>query len=144
MSEDKGFSIARHVSWGDCDPAGIIYTPRALDFGAETLEAWVRDVMGLTWFKMNTQMGMGMPTVRVEIDYVGVLAVDDECICTLTVTKLGNSSLTTRVTVHDGAGTDYFQVTMISCLVEKKPAFKPIAWPDDVRARIAAFQAACA
>ncbi len=134
----KKYNVTRRVSWGECDPAGIIYTPRALDFGAETLEAWIRDVLGITWFEMNTKMGLGMPTVRVEIDYVGVLAVDAEVTCTLTVERLGNSSLTSRVTAHDGAGQDFFHVTLVSCLVEK-PAFKALPWPDDLRAKIEPF-----
>lgn len=140
MTDDKVFSVKRRVSWGECDPAGIIYTPRALDYGAETLEAWVRDVLGLTWFEMNTKMNLGMPTVRVEIDYVGVLAVDDDVVCTLIVERLGNSSMTSRITVHDGAGRDFFHVTIISCLV-KKPAFKAMAWPADIKAKIETYMA---
>ncbi len=37
------FTVTRTVRWGDCDPAGIIYTPRVLDYAMEILEAWYRE-----------------------------------------------------------------------------------------------------
>jgi 4-hydroxybenzoyl-CoA thioesterase len=135
------YAVKRTVSWGDCDPAGIIYTPRALDYGAETLEAWVRDILGTTWREMNTVTGFGMPTVRAEIDYVGVLHVDQHVSCELRVEKLGETSLVTRTTAHDEAGTEFFHVTIVSVLVAK-PNFEPTSWPPEFRSRIEAFVAA--
>ncbi len=34
----KPFSIKRMVRWGDCDPAGIVYSPRVFDNAVETVE----------------------------------------------------------------------------------------------------------
>ena len=56
------FSVRRTVIWGDCDPAGIVYTPRVLDYAMEILEAWYREVLGVSWLKLNREMGMGAPT----------------------------------------------------------------------------------
>ena len=59
--QPTAFQVTRRVSWGDCDPAGIIYTPRVLDYAMETLEAWNREVLGIPWIKLNREMSMGMP-----------------------------------------------------------------------------------
>ena len=142
VGEPGIYRVARRLHWGECDPAGIIYTPAGIDIATKTLETWFGDVIGLTWFEMNTEMGMGMPTVRAEIDYVGALAVDREFICDLHVEQLGRASLTVRVTAHDGAGKTFFNAAIVSCLIEK-PAFKAKPWPDDIRARIEAYRAAC-
>jgi len=32
------YQTKRMVRWGDCDPAGIIYTPKAIDYALETIE----------------------------------------------------------------------------------------------------------
>ncbi len=40
------FAVTRTVKWGDCDPAGIIYTPRVLDYAMEILEALVPRGLG--------------------------------------------------------------------------------------------------
>ncbi|MGA8291299.1 MAG: hypothetical protein WB820_02120, partial [Rhodoplanes sp.] len=34
------FTVRRIVNWGDCDPAGIVYTPRVLDYVCETIDAF--------------------------------------------------------------------------------------------------------
>jgi 4-hydroxybenzoyl-CoA thioesterase len=133
--------VTRKVSWGDCDPAGIIYTPRVLDYAMETLEAWNRDILGVPWIKLNRELSMGFPTVRAEMDFLSAPAVDDEVVLTLKVEKLGHSSLTSIVTGHDGAGTVYFHVKIISCLVSV-PAYQSKKIPDQFRQRILAYQAA--
>ena len=35
------YQTKRMVRWGDCDPAGIIYTPKAIDYALETIENWL-------------------------------------------------------------------------------------------------------
>ena len=32
------FTVHRVMNYGDCDPAGFIYTPRALDFACEAID----------------------------------------------------------------------------------------------------------
>ncbi|MBC8268525.1 MAG: acyl-CoA thioesterase [Rhodospirillaceae bacterium] len=131
--------LTRTVRWGDCDPAGIIYTPRVLDYAMETLETWNREILGVPWIKLNRELSMGFPTVRVEMDFISAPAVDDEVVLELKVEKLGHSSLTSIVTGHDGSGTIYFHVKVISCLVSV-PAYKSTEIPDQFRQRILAYQ----
>ncbi|MDH3966294.1 MAG: acyl-CoA thioesterase, partial [Rhodospirillales bacterium] len=69
-AKPSAFNVTRRVKWGDCDPAGIIYTPRVLDYAMETLEAWNREVLGVPWMKLNWEMSMGWPTVRAELDFL--------------------------------------------------------------------------
>lgn len=146
MDEMKLYRVARRLRWGECDPAGIIYTPAALDIATKILEDWTRDILGHTWFKMNFEMGLGMPTVRAEIDFAAVLLVDREYVCDLHIIKVGGASLTVRITAHDGAGEIFFNVTITSCLVEKPEphSYKAKRWPDDFRAKIEAYRDGCA
>ncbi|MFQ5971272.1 MAG: acyl-CoA thioesterase [Alphaproteobacteria bacterium] len=136
--EPKPFRVTRQVRWGDCDPAGIIYTPRALDYAMETLEAWLEEVLGFTWSKLNREMSMGMPTVRAELDFLDTPTVDQDLIMELQVVRTGRSSITFRITGHDGNGRTFFRAKLISCLVSK-PAFEPIEIPGEFRERILAY-----
>ena len=130
------------VPWGDCDPAGIIYTPRVLDYAIETFEVWNRDVLGTSWMKLNHELSMGFPTVRTEIDFLNAPVCDDVIVLELNVDKLGASSLTSIVTGHNGDGKIYFHVKIISCLVDM-PQMTSKQIPDEFRQRILAYQAAC-
>ncbi len=133
----------RHrVPWGDCDPAGIIYTPRALDYAMETLEVWSRDTLDISWLKLHRELSTGLMTLRTEIDFLSAPTADDVVVLELRVEKLGGSSLVSVVSGHDGSGRDYFRVKIISCLVSI-PEHKPKQFSGEFRQRILAYQATC-
>jgi 4-hydroxybenzoyl-CoA thioesterase len=119
------FAVKRIVSWGDCDPAGIIYTPRAFDFATEALEAFWRDVIGVNWMDLNWVRHMGAPTVRAECDFIKALKPDMAIEIEVRVLKLGSASL-----------------TCVACTIAR-PDFKATPIPPDMRARIEAYRAAC-
>jgi len=131
--------LTQVVSWGHCDPAGIIYTPRVLDYAIETLETWNRDILGVTWFKLNREMSLGFPTVRSELDFLKPPKVDDMVTLKLDVIDVGRSSLTTLVTGQDSQGRDFFRVKLVSCLISV-PEYAPQEIPAEFRRRILAYQ----
>lgn len=140
--ETRPFTVTRTVKWGDCDPAGIIYTPRVLDYAMEILEAWYREVVGVPWLKLNREMSMGAPTVRAELDFLDAPYPDQDMVLDLLVEDLGRSSLTFLVTGRDRAGKEFFRAKLISCFISR-PAFKSTAIPQEFRDRIHAYQKAC-
>jgi 4-hydroxybenzoyl-CoA thioesterase len=132
----------RRVAWGDCDPAGIIYTPRILDVAMEMLERWTVDVLGVSWDKLNNEMSMGAPTVRTEIDFIAAPKPDDYIVSELAVEAIGRSSVTYRVTGTDGQGLVYYQCKIISCFIER-PDFRAADIPAIFLLRIQAYQKGC-
>lgn len=136
------FAVTHRVAWGDCDPAGIIYTPRVLDYAMETLESWNREVLGVPWVKLNRELALGAPTVRAEIDFLAAPAPDQEVITELRVERLGTKSITFQVTGHDGKGTAFFRTKLVSCFIAR-PAFASTPVPDAFRRRILAYKDAC-
>ena len=136
------FTVTRTVRWGDCDPAGIIYTPRVLDYAMEIMESWYREVVGVPWLKLNREMSMGAPTVRVELDFFRAPAPGQDMVLDLLVEDLGRSAITFLVTGRDRSGKAYFRAKLISCFISR-PAFKPIAIPQEFRDRIQAYRKAC-
>ena len=111
------FIQSRIVRWGDCDPAGIIYTPRILDYAIETVEACLREVMGASWNVMREQHNIGGPTVHFECDIRKPLAPDMAVDLVLTLEKLGRSSMTSRIVCVDAEGVEYFRVLLVNCFV---------------------------
>jgi 4-hydroxybenzoyl-CoA thioesterase len=130
------------VKWGDCDPAGIIYTPRVLDYAMEILEAWYREVLGVPWLTLNREMSMGAPTVRAELDFLDAPCPDQDMVLDLLVEDLGRSSITFLVSGRDRAGKAFFRAKLVSCFISR-PAFKSIAIPQEFRDRIHDYRKAC-
>ena len=60
MAPDAGkgkFTVRRIVNWGDCDPAGIVYTPRVLDYACETIDAFLREELNASWWQVSGRAG---------------------------------------------------------------------------------------
>lgn len=136
------FAMRRVVSWGDCDPAKIIYGPRALHFVMEAVEAWHREVVGTSCYALNTELGMGHPTVRAEIDYLRPLRADQEIAVRVRVAKVGRSSVTYHVSGGDDDGNTYFLAVLVACYVSEGEG-RAVAIPERFRRRVAAYRKAC-
>ena len=140
--EDVPFRRRRPCRWGDCDPAGIIYTPRTFDYAVELLESWYRDYLGVTWMTLNWEMHMGAPMVRAECDYIRAPRPDEDVTLELRIDRLGRSSITYVILATDGGGRHLFRVTLVSCIIER-PDFRSLAIPPEIRGRMEAYRAAC-
>jgi len=136
------FSVRRTVTWGDCDPAGIIYTPRVLDHAVAAVEVWYREVLQAPWFDLNWRRHMGAPFVRAECDFIRAPACDDEMLVEVRVNRIGRSSATYVVVGTDDEGRHYFRATLVACFIAR-PDFRSAPIPDDIRQRMTAYQAAC-
>lgn len=137
------YRARRVVAWGDCDPAGILYTPRAIEHAIEALAAWYRDVLDASWASLPARHGIGSPMVRVECDYLARLPADQPVELAVEVERIGATSVTYRIVCSDGSGRDFYAVRAVACclgLPERRP--RPI--PDALRRRIEAYASACA
>ncbi len=142
MSEiEKPFTVSRVLRFGDCDAAGVIYTPRALMFAFEAIEQWYREVAGASWASLPESHGMAAPTVHHEADYMALLRADMDYEIRLWVARLGRTSIHFAI---DGAGLDetlFFRIKVVSCFISlARPERKSAPIPADIRARIEAFR----
>lgn len=136
------FAVERTVTWGECDPARIIYMPCVFDHAVEAVEAFYRDVLGASWIDLNTRREMGAPFVRAECDFVRAPACDDAVRLEVRVERVGRRSVTYRVTALGADGEHFFRATLVACFIAR-PAFRSAEIPADVRERMLAYQSAC-
>ncbi len=129
------YVVERVVKWGECDPAGIIYTPRAFDYATEAVEGWYRDVGGLDWQGMG-QRNFGAPTVHAECDFLRPLRPNEKVRVVLGIERIGEASLTFRIDCLGGDGEPSLKVTMVSCFTDFAGGeARPMPIPPDIRAR---------
>lgn len=133
--------LPRTVRWGDCDPAGILYTPRVFDYMAEAVETWFRDVAGVAWMTLIRDGRHGAPTVHTACDYRRPMGPDLRIALTVELERIGRSSLSFRIVGDDDDGQRYFEGRLVSCLTDLK-AGRPVPIPDTIRSRAEAYQAA--
>lgn len=128
------------VSWGDCDPAGILYTPRVFDYCTKALEGWYRDVLGSSWYEM-IKSGTGSPMVHVECDFIRPMAADLDLEVSVRIERLGSSSISFLIDGHGPGGEAHFRAKYVACLTDFKTA-KAIPIPPALRERAEAYERA--
>lgn len=116
--------IERSVPFGHCDPAGILYTPRALDFCLEAIDDfWKTALSGPGWYEMNVDLDRGTPFVNVNIDFKSPITARSPLLLTVTLAKTGTSSVTFNVLAAQADQT-CFTATLTSVIVIKSTMTK--------------------
>ncbi len=77
--------VRRRVRWGECDPAGVVYTPRFADYAVSAYEHFFSSLLGDPPQARMAEMGLGLPmkgmsfefrrSLRSEQDFDMVVAV---------------------------------------------------------------------
>ncbi|WP_170165081.1 acyl-CoA thioesterase [Inmirania thermothiophila] len=135
------FRVRRRVGWGACDPAGIIYTPRGVEFAVEVLEAWWREVLEVPWPVLLDALQGGSPIVHLELDYRRPLRPEDELTMTLWLEAIGGASARYRVR-GEVAGETAFECVLVAVSIDRA-RFRARRIPDALRARMERYRADC-
>ena len=131
------FTALRSVRFSDCDPAGIVFFPQYLVMLSGVVEQWFDECLQVPYAALISARRLGLPTVRLELDFTAVSRHGDALEWQLQLHKLGHSSLTLLHECRSGGGDELrlraVQVIVCTSLLTHKPQ----ALPDDVRAAIA-------
>lgn len=129
--------------WSETDAAQIVYTVRFVDYAMEAIEGWFRNVMKLDWFRMNTELDMGTPFVKIDMDIKTPLVPYDELETCVLVEKMGRSSLTFNVIGRRNGEETSFESRFI-CSMVRKSTMQSIAIPDEQRENVNNYIKECA
>lgn len=72
------FVVRRRVKWGDCDPAGMVYTVMFSEFVISTAELFYASLLGGPAYTKMTALGTTTPSRALSFDFQRSLSVDDE------------------------------------------------------------------
>ncbi|HKR95795.1 MAG TPA: acyl-CoA thioesterase, partial [Candidatus Angelobacter sp.] len=92
-SAAPSFTTEVLVRFADCDPAGIVFYPRLLEMFNNLVEDWCSDGLKFSFDDIVIQRGWGLPTVRLEADFVAPCRMGEVLTAKLFVRKIGRSSL---------------------------------------------------
>ncbi|MBT3915147.1 MAG: acyl-CoA thioesterase [Rhodospirillaceae bacterium] len=136
------YTRRRRLLWGDCDPAGVIYTPNVIHLGLEIIEHWLVELIGHDCIALQNKYGLDTPTVRLNCEFTHAVRAGDEVELRLRIKKLGSSSINYIVEGFNEADQLCFAIDQVSCFVGVDE-FKPVQIPDEFREKIAAYCTAC-
>lgn len=138
------FTVRRVISWGDCDPAGFIYTPRALDFACEAIDSWLREELKVSWWQLKSSgSGLGLPTVNAVCDYISILRPDQSVELNVLIREIGRSSVVFEVDGMAAGDRLAFRVKMVSCATDMAK-LRATRIPDWMRKKFETYKRSCA
>ena len=80
---ESPFIVRRTVRWGECDPAGVVYTGRFPDYLLGALALFKDHIAGGSGESLGQRHGVGLPCRGMTFDFSGTLwpndIVDLEC-----------------------------------------------------------------
>lgn len=131
VPETDCFEHEIRVSWGDCDPANIVYTGRLPMFALEAINAWWEDHTGNGWYQMELDRNVGTPFVSMKLDFRVPITPRHRLICRVWPARLGETSVEFRVDGYQ-AGTLCFEGTFV-CVFVTSDTFAKARPPKDIR-----------
>lgn len=138
----SGFVYPRRVAFGDCDPARIYYTPRAIDYCVEAIEAWWGSTLSASWAELAERSGLEVRFLRAGCEFLRPLTAGQEVRVRVRVPEAGRTGLSFRVTGEGESGEPRFRALLTAGLFDRKKEV-PVTIPADTRERIARYEAAC-
>ncbi len=135
------FLYDRPVRFEEVDAARIVFFPRVLAYCHEAMAELMAALEGGYAGLINDRR-LGLPTVRVEVDFTAPLRFGDVARIAVAVARLGRSSCTFEMNVsRAGDGTRVARV-MLTCALTDLSALKAVPIPEDIRAILVAHAAA--
>jgi acyl-CoA thioesterase FadM len=142
-SGEVPFILQRRVVYGECGVSGTIYLPRVFDYLLEANGEWYGKFLGISWMVQNIRK-RGQPFLHVTCDILSRVVSGQLISLMLTVSRLGRSSITYALQGYDEKGTHCISGQLTACYsVEQNGALKATPFPNELREKITAYQAAC-
>lgn len=129
------FKTSRRILFGDCDPAGVVYTPRIADYVVEACLDFQAHLLGAPAPRSVFALGILPPARNLCIDFLAPLSYDEAVDIAVNVASIGATSFTCSLVASKPDGTIAFTATFTQVCVD--PATKrPVAMPQPLRSAL--------
>ena len=130
------FRRERVIRFSDCDPAGIVFYPQYFVMFNGLLEDWISDALAIGFGALVLERRIGLPTVRLEVDFSAVSRMGDPVVLSLAVERLGKRSLTLALRCESREGQLRMAARQV-LVTTSLDTHQAVDIPTDVRAAIA-------
>jgi 4-hydroxybenzoyl-CoA thioesterase len=96
------FLVRKQIRFHHCDLAGIVFYPQYFVLTNELVEDWFNRGLGVDFARFHTEARLGIPMAHIECDFLAPSTVGETLDWTLSVEKIGGSSLTLAVEAKVG------------------------------------------
>jgi 4-hydroxybenzoyl-CoA thioesterase len=126
------FSTQITVNFGDTDPAGLVYFPNIFHYCHIAMERFFEEVCGVSYSKLTGEKQVGFPTAKIDGEFKTPLRYGDAIDIEITVSEIGNKSLSLSYKVKNREGVVCAEVSQVVVAMDLS-RHTSIVIPDSIR-----------
>jgi 4-hydroxybenzoyl-CoA thioesterase len=138
---DDAYSTARIVRFSDCDPAGIVYTPRFIDLVNGVIEDFFQAELQINYHEMIGIKRVGLGYASVDTDFFKPAFMGDRLVFTPLLTHIGRTSAI--FLIHCFRGVEEVMRCRLVMVTTSLDTNHAINLPPVLRDALIAYQANC-
>ncbi len=126
------------VRFTHTDPAGYVFFPRFFEMFQACVEDWFNHGLKVDYAQQILEHGVGLPTARTECDFSKPCKLGEKIEISLSVEKVGNSSLTVLF-VGRVNGEDRLRARSVLVAIDAATG-RPVPISDKLRSKLKEYQ----
>lgn len=129
------------IRFGDCDPAGIVYTPEYFNIFNGVIEDWYGQSLGIPYRELIMERRTGLGYAHVSADFSAPSSIGSLLHIAVIVRQIGRSSVTLSVHAFNG-DVECVRANFVS-VTTSLINHAVIALPDDLRQAFETYRQGC-
>lgn len=135
--------VRRRVKWGECDPAGVVYTVAFSEYAMSAAELFYGSLFETTPQRAKNEQGFGTPSRALDFDFRLSLRPDDEFEMTVGVVDIRSRTYGLEITGRTATG-DVAFVARLTPVCVARDERRSIEIPPNFRKALERYRNACA
>jgi len=139
LLSERPLVVRRRVKWGECDPAGVVYTATFADYVISAAELFYGALLGTTPQRAKSEQGFGTPSKALSFEFIRSLRPDDEFDMTVRVAEVHQRTYVLDVIATTPQGEAVFNARLTPVCVAR-PERRSIDIPPAFRQALLDYQ----
>lgn len=139
---ESPFTVRRMVRWGECDPAGVVYTAAFSDYVISVAELFYGSLFGGTPQAVKNHHGFGTPTRALDFDFRRSLWPDDILDVRVDVAEIRTRTFTLLMTARCADGEIAF-VARLTPICIRRGERASVEMPAVLRSALEQYRTRC-
>ncbi len=136
------FAIRRRVKWGECDPAGVVFTVVFAEYVISAAELFYLVLFDGALQRIKARLGFATPTRALEFDFRSSLRPQDEFDMTVRVDEIRSRTYALAIVARAPDGDDVFRARLTPICVAGEER-RAIEIPAEFRSALERYRAEC-
>lgn len=142
LLSERPLTVRRRVKWGECDPAGVVYTATFADYVISAAELFYGVLFGTTPQRAKNELGFGTPSRALSFDFQRSLRPDEDFDMTVRVADVRSRTYVLDIAATTPQGEPVFNARLTPVCVAR-PERRSIDIPTAFRNALLDYQRDC-